>query len=84
VKIGDDWPVVGDTTCKHCTHPLGPHEVVNSVREPLQGGFGVCPTPGCPCFFTWSLGGFRGPISLPDAEEIQRLRNIVQSRPQGS
>ena len=77
-------------TCKRCDHPDGPHTLIATTGNPLQGGIILCPVAGCPCFATWTTAYSPGrplipgtgpeDVFVPPPAEIDMLRATIQRR----
>lgn len=70
----------GDLCPYNCGHLFDPHVLIATTGDPMEGGIGLCPEDGCPCFSTWSTRG-RPPETvhmLPD-DMVAQLRADIQA-----
>ena len=67
-----------EKTCQQCAHDFGPHSMIATTGNPMDGGIMLCPEPGCVCFSTWGAQG--GPAKyIPDRFELEEIREYVQA-----
>lgn len=68
-------------TCEQCGHPFGPHAVVATSGNPIDGGIMLCPVPDCRCFSTWDTNApgakKKEDVFVPAPAEIEALRTLL-------
>lgn len=68
---------MSDETCPQCGHPDGPHALVATTGDPMDGGIMICPVAGCWCYHTWGVEG-REAKRVPNPDETERIRAMIQ------